>query len=342
MTSSKHIIDLKANRRFRRFALNTLISLYLVVIAGGVVRSTGSGMGCPDWPKCFGRWVPPTEASQLPPNYKEIYGAKLKGEVEFNATKTWTEYVNRLVGALTGVIIFLMLLASIPFLKSGNKQIFFWSLAAFLLTGFQGWLGAKVVSFELHPLIVTVHMLLAIVIIFIVLYVFTWAGYVEKVLTLREGSEKVLSGIGIAVMALSLFQILLGTQVREAMDVVIMRLGYGARSQWIDELGANFYIHRSFSILVFVVNAIWINKVLKTGNQGTVAGKIAKACFWILIAEIATGVIMAYFGVPAFAQPVHLTFAILLIGLQFIVWLVVNGKKYLKYEGVAATAGSQF
>jgi len=90
------------------------------------------------------------------------------------------------------------------------------------------------------------------------------------------------------------------------------------------------------------VNAIWINRILKSGNKGTVAGKIAMTCLWILIAEIATGIIMAYFGVPAFAQPIHLTFAILLIGLQFIVWLVVNGKKYLKYKGVAATAGSQF
>ncbi|WP_353723000.1 COX15/CtaA family protein [Dyadobacter sp. 676] len=322
-------------------ALNTLITLYSVVIAGGVVRSTGSGMGCPDWPKCFGRWVPPTEASQLPANYKEIYGAKLKGEVEFNASKTWTEYINRLVGVFTGIMIFLTLLASIPFLKSGNKRIFFLSLTAFLLTGFQGWLGAKVVSFELHPVIVTLHMLLAIVIVFILLYVFTWAGYVEKVLTLREGSEKVLSGIGIAVMALSLFQILLGTQVREAMDLAIMKLGYGARSQWIDELGANFYIHRSFSILVFVVNVIWINRVLKTGNKGTVAGKIAIACLWILIAEIVTGVVMAYFGVPAFAQPIHLTFAILLIGLQFIVWLIVNGRKYLKYNGVALSGDSR-
>lgn len=223
----------------------------------------------------------------------------------------------------------------------GEQTDFFLSLTAFLLTGFQGWLGAKVVSFELHPVIVTLHMLLAIVIVFILLYVFTWAGYVEKVLTLREGSEKVLSGIGIAVMALSLFQILLGTQVREAMDLAIMKLGYGARSQWIDELGANFYIHRSFSILVFVVNVIWINRVLKTGNKGTVAGKIAIACLWILIAEIVTGVVMAYFGVPAFAQPIHLTFAILLIGLQFIVWLIVNGRKYLKYNGVALSGDSR-
>lgn len=334
MTNSNQIIDSRANRRFRRLALNTVITLYFLIIAGGVVRSTGAGMGCPDWPKCFGRWVPPTEASQLPANYKEIYGAKLKGEVEFNPVKTWIEYVNRLLGAFTGIMIFLTLLASIPFLKTGNKQIFYFSLAAFVLTGFQGWLGAKVVSFELMPVVVTLHMLLAIVIVFVLLYLFTWSGYAGNVLKLNEGSERMLNGIGLLVMALSLFQILLGTQVREAMDEVIVKLGYQARAEWIDELGLNFYIHRSFSIVVFVANVFWINKVLKSGNKDTIAGKIARVCLWILILEIATGILMAYFGVPPFAQPMHLTFAILLIGLQFVVWLVVNGKRYLKHKEV--------
>jgi cytochrome c oxidase assembly protein subunit 15 len=291
-------------------------------------------MGCPDWPKCFGRWVPPTEASQLPANYKEIYGARLKGEVEFNPVKTWIEYVNRLLGAFTGVMIFLTLLASIPFLKTGNKQIFYFSLAAFVLTGFQGWLGAKVVSFELMPVVVTLHMLLAIVIVFVLLYLYTWSGYAGNVLKLNAGSENVLNGIGLVVMALSLFQILLGTQVREAIDEVVVKLGYQARAEWIDELGLNFYIHRSFSIVVFVANVFWSNKILKSGNRDTVAGKIARVCLWILILEIATGILMAYFGVPSFAQPMHLTFAILLIGLQFVVWLVVNGKRYLKYKEV--------
>ncbi|MEO6286420.1 MAG: COX15/CtaA family protein [Dyadobacter sp.] len=332
MTSSKPRIDFKANRRFRRLALNTVITLYFLIIAGGVVRSTGAGMGCPDWPKCFGTWVPPTEASQLPSNYKEIYGAKLKGEVEFNPVKTWIEYVNRLLGAFTGIMIFLTLLASTPFLKSRNRHIFLFSLAAFILVGVQGWLGAKVVSFELLPAVVTLHMLLAIVIVFMLLYLYTWAEYAESSLKLNSDSKKGISRIGLAVMTLSLLQILLGTQVREVMDEVIAKLGYGARSEWIDSLGTKFYIHRSFSIVVFALNIWWITKIIKSEAKESVTVKIAKACFWILAAEIATGVIMAYMGVPPFAQPLHLTFAILLIGLQFVVWLVVNGTKYLKYK----------
>ncbi|SKC09835.1 COX15/CtaA family protein [Dyadobacter psychrophilus] len=331
MTSSTHI-DIKANRRFRRLALNTVIVLYFLIIAGGVVRSTGAGMGCPDWPRCFGRWVPPTEISQLPANYKELYGAKLKGEIEFNPVKTWIEYVNRLLGAFTGVMIFLTLLASIPFLRSGNKRIFYYSLSAFILVGFQGWLGAKVVSFELLPIVVTLHMLLAIVIVFLLLFLFTWSAYAGNILQLKESSKKAIGGIGVLVITLSLIQILLGTQVREAMDEVIHKLGYQARNKWIDELGLNFYIHRSFSILVFIVNLYWINRIFKAEGRESIAGKIAFACFWILILEIVTGILMAYFGVPPFAQPLHLTFAILLIGLQFVIWLVVNGNKYLKYS----------
>jgi len=331
MTSSTHI-DSKANRRFRRLALNTVIVLYFLIIAGGVVRSTGAGMGCPDWPRCFGRWVPPTEISQLPVNYKELYGAKLKGEIEFNPVKTWIEYVNRLLGAFTGVMIFVTLLASIPFLRSGNKRIFYYSLSAFILVGFQGWLGAKVVSFELLPIVVTLHMLLAIVIVFLLLYLFTWSAHAGNILQLKESSKKAIGGVGVLVITLSLIQILLGTQVREAMDEVIHKLGYHARSEWIDELGLNFYIHRSFSILVFIMNLYWINRIFKAEGRDSIAGKIASACFWLLILEIGTGIMMAYFGVPPFAQPLHLTFAILLIGLQFVIWLVVNGNKYLKYS----------
>ncbi|CAG5074417.1 Heme A synthase [Dyadobacter sp. CECT 9623] len=332
MISSKLHINSKANRRFRRLALNTVITLYFLIVAGGVVRSTGAGMGCPDWPKCFGKWIPPTEASQLPANYKEIYGAKLKGEVEFNATKTWIEYVNRLLGAFTGIMIFLTLLASLPFLKTGNKQIFYFSLGAFILVGFQGWLGAKVVSFELKPVVVTLHMLFAIIIVFVLLYLFTWSGYVDKRFQVSEGGKKALNTLGIAVMGISLLQILLGTQVREAIDEIIVRLGYNSRAEWIDQIGMRFYVHRSFSILVMAINALWVFRILKFEKRGSFTANLAISCSIILGAELVTGLVMAYFGVPPWAQPLHLTLAILLIGLQFVSWLVVNGNTYLKYE----------
>jgi len=326
MISSTHI-NFKASRRFRRLALNTVISLYCLIIAGGVVRSTGAGMGCPDWPKCFGRWVPPTELSELPEDYKTIYGAKLKGEIEFNPVKTWIEYVNRLAGAFTGVMIFLTLLASVPYLKAGSKKIFYFSLAAFVLVGFQGWLGSKVVSTELMPVMITLHMLLAIVIVFILLYLFTWSAFSKN--TFESGiNREMLNRTGWIVLILSVIQIVLGTQVRENMDEVIRLLGYEARNLWIEELDGRFYIHRSFSIVILVVNMFWLYRVDKTTIHQTVK-KIARACQIVLGMELVSGIVMAYWGVPPFAQPMHLTLAILLIGLQFVIWLLINGDKYL-------------
>ncbi|HEV7382890.1 MAG TPA: COX15/CtaA family protein [Dyadobacter sp.] len=326
MISSTHI-DFKASRKFRRLALNTVISLYLVIIAGGVVRSTGSGMGCPDWPKCFGQWVPPTELSQLPENYKEIYGAKLKGEVEFNPVKTWTEYVNRLVGVVTGIMIFLTLLASVPYLKTGQSKIFFYSLAAFILVGVQGWLGAKVVATELMPGMITIHMLLAIVIVFILLYLFTWSTF-SPGLFKSDKNAPLLNKLGLSVLGLSFMQILLGTQVREHMDEVIHALGYGARAEWIEHLGTTFYVHRSFSILVVLANFYWLYQVGKSGADSRLI-KFVKGCQVVLLLELFSGIAMAYFGVPPFAQPMHLTMGILLIGIQYVIWLLINEKKYL-------------
>ena len=326
MTSSTPI-NAKASRRFRRLALNTVITLYCLIIAGGVVRSTGAGMGCPDWPKCFGRWIPPTKLSELPADYKAIYGAKLKGEIEFNPVKTWIEYGNRLIGAFTGVMIFLTLLASITYLRSGPKKIFYFSLAAFILVGLQGWLGSKVVSTELMPVMITLHMLLAIVIVFILLYLFTWSSFSQRVLEFGI-DRKMLNTLGWVVLSLSLVQILLGTQVRENIDEVIKVFGYEARALWIDQLDYRFYIHRSFSILILAVNLFWFYKVSSNGSDRLLT-KLSKLCIAILMVELASGILMAYFGVPPYAQPVHLTLAILLIGLQFVVWLLVNKNKYL-------------
>src|SRR6201991_3448624 len=110
--------------RFQKFDLITIVSLFVLILAGGVVRSTGSGMGCPDWPKCFGGYIPPTDVAQLAKDYQKVYVAERVAKnqkfaktldvfgygdlaqrirkdksilipEEFNAAQTWTEYINR-------------------------------------------------------------------------------------------------------------------------------------------------------------------------------------------------------------------------------------------------------
>ena len=76
-------------KRFHTLAKISLVCVYLIIVAGSVVRMTGSGMGCPDWPKCFGYYIPPTEASALEfkPNHQYKKGHVIKIEEYFYYAK---------------------------------------------------------------------------------------------------------------------------------------------------------------------------------------------------------------------------------------------------------------
>lgn len=322
MINSKTRTESTPDRLFRKLTILTVITVYLLIAAGGIVRSTGAGMGCPDWPKCFGSWVPPTEAYQLPSDYKAIYGAKLKGDVEFNVVKTWTEYINRLLGVFTGLLIFATLLASLRYLRSSKSPLFYASLAAFILVGFQGWLGSKVVSTELHPVMVTIHMIVAIVIVFILIYILFKSHPNALASIQRKGSTNLGQLIKLAI-GLSFCQVILGTQVREAIDGVIADLGYASRGQWIDALGLSFYIHRSFSIIVLGINALLVYRLLD-GQKSRLVILLSQGIIAVVLLEILTGIVMAYWAVPAFAQPLHLTLAIVLLGIQYGLWLGIS------------------
>jgi len=325
MTSSNNLIN-KYDTLFHKLALLTVLAVYLVIVAGGIVRSTGSGMGCPDWPKCFGRWVPPTDISQLPVNYQEIYGAKLKGEVEFNALKTWIEYANRLVGAVSGLLVFGTLLTSITYL--GRKPaVFYGSLLSFLLIGLNGWLGAKVVASELTPYMVTLHMLLAILVVFALLYALTQSYKGTLITNIPEINKQLLQRLLIWTILLSTIQVLLGTQVREVMDEVIQRLGYSERYRWIENLGLPFYIHRSFSLVILGLHLALLYQLRKFVNSKGLVYNFTVSILALVFIEIGTGVVLSYLGVPAIAQPIHLTLAIVMLGLQFSFLLVlINGQ----------------
>ena len=332
-----------ASRGFNKLCLSTLVAVFLLIAAGGIVRTTGSGMGCPDWPKCFGQWVPPTSIDQLPADYKESYSAlrekknqkfikylKVVGmtntanqlssdksiliESDFNPTKTWIEYLNRLLGVLVGFLILLLVWRSIRF--RANKPTIFWiSWATLVAVLFQGWFGSIVVSTNLTTWTVTVHMLVALLIVGLLAYLVVASGRNREEIAVPKGIKPIL----LTCSALFLTQILFGTQVREGIDKLVSF----PRTTWISSLGFEFILHRSFSWLVIGFHFLLIWRLGKT----TGLKALSSALMALILFSFLTGAAMAYFNVPAALQPVHLLLATICFGIQLLLYFQLNSSK---------------
>ncbi len=325
-------------KSFYRLTIITLIAIYLVILAGSVVRMSGSGMGCPDWPKCFGQWIPPTHIDQLPSDYRDTFLAKRKKklakyqsflqrlglndtaealmndprlleEEPFVASKTWIEYINRLLGFMAGNFMIIGLIMSFWLYKK-NKIIPLLSFLVLVFTSIQGWFGSIVVATNLTPWTITFHMLFAFIIIFLLLLLIKLAQPTQQILANKLRIPLLLA------IALSLLQVYLGTQVRQEIDV--LSHSEVIRPMWIESLSAVFEIHRSFAIVLILVNAYIIHRL----RQNDLWKRWSYIIATLLLVEIMSGIIMAYFAVPATMQPVHLLFATLFFGVQS--WLFLS------------------
>jgi len=307
---------------YRKFGITTIIAVYLLILVGGIVRSTGSGMGCPDWPKCFGQYVPPTDISELPEDYKTIFAVQGREIADFNAVHTWIEYVNRLLGVLIGLFILITAVLSVSFWKK-DKIITLLSVLALIAVLFQGWLGAKVVSTDLHEGMITIHMVMALVIVGLLIYtvVRSYNGITktEKVTNLSKVNLIAFASAGVAFA-----QLILGTQVRENVDTISKTLGETLRSEWIENLGITFYIHRSFSILVLLLHVGLIYSLWKNASKNGRIQTLGKNLLIILVIEVMTGIIMAYFAIPKPLQPVHMLLASVALGIHVLLILFIN------------------
>ena len=310
-------------RRFRYLGLLTIATVYTLILVGGVVRATGSGMGCPDWPTCFGQWIPPTSEAQLPENYQQIYADRGYLETEFNVRKTWTEYANRLLGVTTGFLIFLTTLFSIAYLKR-DKPVFYVTLAAFFLVAFQGWLGSRVVASNLMPGMITLHMLTAQVIVALLIYAI--ARSQKKILSSNDLRElpKVFYTVLIVAMGMTLVQMTMGTQVREAIDIIAHQFNYTDRNLWVENLPVIFLIHRSFSSIILFTNLWIVWKLWRARQHSTLLKWLAIGLAGLIIATILLGVSMDRLHVPAFAQPLHMWLASLIFGTQLFLFMTVR------------------
>ena len=309
--------------RFRRLGMLTICAVYLVILAGGIVRASGAGMGCPDWPTCFGQWIPPTSEAQLPANYHEIYAQRGYENTQFNPIKTWTEYTNRLVGVTIGFLIFLTAWSSRIYLKT-DKPVFYLAITAFLLVGFQGWLGSTVVSSNLNPLKITIHMIVALMIVALLIYTITRSQRDSFVPIDLVNLPPKFKTVLLVVIGMTLVQIVMGTQVRQAVDFISHELVSVDRQFWRDDFPIIFYVHRSFSSLILFTNAwlVWqLRKNLAKNHPLVRAGFLL---FGLIVTAILAGVSLDRLGMPPVAQPIHLLMANLILGTQFFMWMALR------------------
>ncbi len=311
----------QAMLRFRTLGMLTILFVYLVIMAGSVVRASGAGMGCPDWPTCFGQWIPPTDEAQLPANYHEIYAQRGYENTQFNPVKTWTEYSNRLVGATLGLLILLMAWSSRRYLKT-DKTVFFLALSTLFLVGFQGWLGSVVVASNLQPFKITLHMLLALILVALLIYTVTRSQRDFLVqLNTRLLPTKVKTVLMVA-LAMTLLQIAMGTQVREAVDGIAVT--EVARQFWRQDFPVLFYIHRSFSSIILFTN-LWIAwTIFKQFDRQNPLFQSAVALASVVVIGILAGISLDRLGMPAVAQPIHLLMANLIFGVQFFLYIALT------------------
>ncbi|MEE9333202.1 MAG: COX15/CtaA family protein [Granulosicoccaceae bacterium] len=316
------MVNAKAQRRFLICALSTVVIIYMLILVGGIVRATGAGMGCPDWPTCFGRWIPPTSEAQLPANYQTIYADRGYADTTFNLRKTWTEYLNRLLGVFTGFAILVTLLFSNEYRRS-DKSIFYLSFMAFILVGVQGWLGSRVVASNLHPGLITVHMLLAQVIVCLIIMACVRAYQHSIDRTAILNLPAAIYPLMWFAMIAGLVQLLLGTQVREAIDLVAKQSNYVNRHLWIDNLPIIFNVHKVLSIPVVGLN-LWFAYRIRGSLASTLLSFLALLLMGLVTGTAIMGMSMERLNLPMFAQPLHLWLASLILGVQFAIYLIVR------------------
>lgn len=303
--------------RFQKWALATTIATYILIGIGGMVRTSDSGLGCPDWPKCFDRYYPPLAASQLP----EDMDPEL-----FDFRAAWIEYVNRLVGVIIG---FLILGSTVLAVRNHRRtpRVLYPTVAAFVLVLFQGWLGGQVVESELNPLHITTHLVVAWIIVSLLLYA-TVNAFFPTSSTPFAGmghQRRMLGNLALLLLFLTLVQAGLGANLRGELEVIEKNHPELVRADWLSEAGLYDAVHRSFS-WVLIGTLGWLNFYFwrrVEGNKHLLTQTLI-AVNGLMLLQIVAGIGLAYAGLPAVLQAIHLIGGSLLIGSVMLLYLLAG------------------
>jgi len=301
-----------ANKLFFRSALISTILSYLLIFVGGLVRVSGSGLGCPDWPKCFGRWIPPTSIEQIPTNIENI------DPLAFNIVLAWIEYGNRMLGVIVGFSIIIMTVIAVLYFRN-NSKILYSALWSLFLVGANGWLGAIVVSSVLNPYIVSLHMILALFLVSVLSY-----GTIEsyKLINFSKLSNILLSKkISISLIALWVLivvEILLGTGIRANIELIAIDHPTYSKEDLLNAVNSYKYLHSvlGFSLLFL---SIYLCYLFKNDFLG-LSKQLVYFILGMILFQIFLGELMIFFGLPELIRLFHTWGSSWLVGIIIILY----------------------
>ena len=298
---------------YQKTAITTVCAVIFLIFVGGLVRAAGAGLGCPDWPKCFGLWIPPTSVNELPAG---------SDSSQFSVFKTWMEYVNRLIGVVIGLLITATFVLSFRYRKT-KPSVFISSAAAFIMVLVQGWLGGRVVQSGLNEWLITIHMVLAMLIMTTLLYATFKATEERWVVSVSQSARYWLFGVAGVLFLMTMAQLVLGTEVREAIDKIAKGGTSLPRDMWLSNIGSIDEIHRTFSWTVFL-SGIGLGALVYWKTDSPLLSKLSIALNVVIVLQIVLGAGLYYLGMPPILQVTHLVGVAILICLEFIFIMVVR------------------
>lgn len=297
-----------------------------LIIFGAFTRLTDSGLGCPDWPGCYGTSNPWYATGDI-----QVAQATLP-DGPVTVMKAWIEMIHRYLAMTVGILILVQLGLAWSKVKSLGKLPLFGSLALLLLVCIQGAFGAWTVTLKLQPIIVTTHLMLALLLLAsLTAYAQqNWPEKGSKILELRRKpiSAKLLTcaflvltaqiflgawvSTNYAVLACPDFPACLGSLWPDANwhegFTLWRELGRNAIGESISpaSLQAIHWAHRVFAALVLLtLSLLAFNSSGLAGSVLPQVSKLSKLLFALLLLQVVTGISNVVFQWPLLAALTH-------------------------------------
>lgn len=280
---------------FRRSLAMLLGATIGLVVIGVIVRATDSGMGCPDWPLCYGQIIPPLD------DYK-----------------AWLEWIHRAAAALIGLITLIVVALALRSLKV-RRSLQGASLALLVLVVFQAWLGRQTVHEFNSGQSVTAHLATAMAFVGLQVWVLARSGYPERMSGILEARGAVIAPI---IAAGSVYALLMFGSNVTGTDTGLLYPDWplmgGTVFPPVTELSTPHIVHRYATGIVgiILISALWI--VRREPGSPRLTARLLTAAIGLFLIQCLIGALQILTKLAAWTQTLH-------VALATLIWILAVG-----------------